>query len=131
MAMRIRFSVALLGALLLAPACVVVEGRGDRPPRGGMHEPGPPPHAPAHGYRHKHRNRDLVYDANIGVYVVVGLPDVWFVDGSYFRWYGERWEMGVSVDGPWRVARESAVPFKLREKRHPHGGPPGQRKKRG
>jgi hypothetical protein len=96
-----------------------------------MHEPGPPPHAPAHGYRHKHRNRDLVYDANIGVYVVVGLPDVWFLDGSYFRWYGERWEMGVSVDGPWRVARESAVPFKLREKRHPHGGPPGQRKKRG
>jgi hypothetical protein len=63
--------------------------------------------------------------------VVVGARDVWFLDGSYFRWYGERWEIGVDLDGPWRVATAGGVPARLRDERHPHGGPPGQLKKRG
>ena len=34
---------------------------------------GPPPHAPAHGYRHKHPDGvELVYKSNIGGYAVVG-----------------------------------------------------------
>jgi hypothetical protein len=130
--MRWRLVAALLGAFLVCSlGCVVVDA-GDAPPgRAESYHRGPPPHAPAHGYRQKYHGRDLVFDSELGVYVVVGLPDLWFLDGSYFRWYGERWEMGVHVDGPWRVAPEDHVPGRLREKRHPHGGPPGQLKKNG
>ena len=125
--MRPRFAAVLLGALLLTnAACVVVDGNGGPPPGRSA---GPPPHAPAHGFRHKHRGHDLVFDSALGVYVVVDLRDVWFLDDSYFRLSGERWEIGVGVDGPWRVAVVSAVPVRLRESRHPHGGPPGQQKK--
>ncbi len=124
--MRAHFAASALLAVMLAPplgGCVVVE------PGRHVHHAGPPPHAPAHGYRHKHRDRDLVFDADLGVYVVVGLADVWFLDGSYFRLMGDRWEVGVEVGGPWRVASVGVVPVRLYEKRHPHGGPPGQAKK--
>jgi hypothetical protein len=131
MPMRSRFAAAAFAALASSlSACVVVDGRGPHtgPP---VHASGPPPHAPAHGYRHKHHGHELVFDATLGVYVVVAFPELWFLDGSYFRWYGERWEMGVDLNGPWRAARAEAVPFKLRERGHPHGGPPGQMKKTG
>jgi hypothetical protein len=120
---------ALGAAVLIGSGCVVVDGHGGHPPRrAAVRAPGPPPHAPAHGYRHKHRGHDLRFDSALGVYVVVGLPDLWWFDGHYIRWSGVRWEMGVELDGPWRVAHAGAVPAKLREKRHPHGGPPGQAK---
>lgn len=67
----------------------------------------------------------------MGAYVVVGLPDVWFLDGSFLRWSGVRWEIGTAVRGPWRPAPLAAVPAKLRERKHPHGEPPGQAKKHG
>ena len=115
--------------------CVIVEGHDSPAPpaRAAVHRPGPPPHAPAHGYRHKHHGRDLVFDSAFGVYVVVGLRDVWFLDGHYFRIAGDRWEVAAAVGGPWRVAAAHAVPVRLYEKRHPHGGPPGhaKREKRG
>lgn len=123
--------VALASALALASGlslggCVVVDA-----PHGYHHEGGPPPHAPAHGYRRNYQGRDLVFDSELGVYAVVGLSNVWFLDGSYFRISGEHWEVSVGAGGPWRVAAVSAVPVHLYEKRHPHGGPPGQMKKGG
>ena len=114
--------VCLVSALALG--CVVV--RPTHVETGG----GPPPHAPAHGYRAKHAGGDLVYDERLGVYVVVGHPQLWYLDGSYFRIAGERWEIAAGVAGPWRVARVELVPVRLVEsRRHPHGMPPGQRKK--
>ncbi|HEU4428199.1 MAG TPA: hypothetical protein VFT98_05565 [Myxococcota bacterium] len=123
-----RLQSALVCALLVAsPACVVI----DAPARVYHDEGGgPPPHAPAHGYRHKHEGRDLVFDRELGVYVVVGLNDVWFLDGSYFRISGEHWEVSVGTPDRWRVASLSVVPVRLQAKRHPHGGPPGQAKKK-
>ena len=95
----------------------------------GYHDAGgPPPHAPAHGYRRNHQGHDLVFDADLGVYAVVGLSSVWFLDGTYFRISGDHWEMSVGLGGPWRVAGARAVPGRLYAKRHPHGGPPGQAK---
>ena len=47
---------------------------------------GPPPHAPAHGYRHKHEHGvELVFDSQLGVYVVVGWKDHFFSAGRYYR----------------------------------------------
>jgi hypothetical protein len=121
---RLALSLALaclVGIPLMG--CVVVDA-----PHEGYHDEGPPPHAPAHGYRRTHQGHDLMYDSDLGVYVVVGLSNVWFLDGSYFRLADERWELSVGANGPWRVAAISAVPARLVEKRHPHGGPPGQAK---
>ena len=73
----------LLAGLLALAGCVHVHEHDHK----HKHEQkgGPPPWAPAHGYRHKHHGADLVFDAHIGVYVVVGHPHVYFHDGHYFR----------------------------------------------
>jgi hypothetical protein len=67
---------------------------------------GPPPHAPAHGYRKKHGKDNVVlkYDAGIAVYVVKGHRDCYFNDGVYFRLSGSTWETSARIDGPWKVA---------------------------
>lgn len=94
---------------------------------------GPPPHAPAHGYRDKHRHgQRLVFDAALGVYVVAGLPYHYFHDGHYYRFHGGIWEASVHPKGPWRHISKKRLPPGLRKK-GPGGGPPhggrGRRRK--
>ncbi len=120
--------VALLVELISTiSACVSIDAGG--PP--SRNHGGPPAHAPAHGYRHNHHGQELVFDRDLDVYVVIGVRDVWFLDGTYFRISSDgRWEISVGVEGPWRSAVGSTVPVRLQERRHPHGGPPGLLKKR-
>jgi hypothetical protein len=77
---------------------------------------GPPAHAPAHGYRQKHptQNVDLVYDTNIGCYVVVGHAGVYFNDGLYFRLAGDNWQVTASLNDEWRMASARVVPKGLK-----------------
>lgn len=85
---------------------------------------GPPPHAPAHGYRHKHAkdNVTLVYDTGIDVYIVSGIPGCYFSAGQYYRDTGSTWEWSVSIEGPWKVVKSSTdLPSGLRTKGHEHG----------
>ncbi|MEE9551944.1 MAG: hypothetical protein V3V89_02760, partial [Gammaproteobacteria bacterium] len=72
--------ILMLGAALTLSGCGVVKVHDDHD-RGY----GPPPHAPAHGYRHKHHGHDLEFDSHLGVYVVVGLASVYFLDGLYYK----------------------------------------------
>lgn len=67
---------------------------------------GPPPHAPAHGYRQKHGRDNVVlqYDSGLAVYVVSGYRDCYFNDGVYFRLSSSTWEVSARIDGPWKVA---------------------------
>jgi hypothetical protein len=124
---RLALAIALASSLGLPLAgCVVLDA-----PHGHRMSGGPPAHAPAHGYRRNHQGHDLVFDDDLGVYAVVGLSNVWFLDGTYFRIRGDRWEISAGTGGPWRVATVSAVPDRLYAKRHPHGAPPGQAKKQG
>ena len=126
MSARLALAIGLAIALGFPSAgCVVLDAPGSHP-----HFSGPPPHAPAHGYRRNHQGRDLVFDSELGVYAVVGLSNVWFLDGSYFRIRGDRWEISGGTGGPWRVCAADAVPGRLYAKRHPHGAPPGQAKKK-
>lgn len=76
---------------------------------------GPPPHAPAHGYRYKHQHGvELRYDAGLGVYVVVEIPGMYFNDGLYIQWSSDGyWEVGYHYNGPWRIAVGSEVPDTL------------------
>ena len=78
---------------------------------------GPPPHAPAHGYRQKQADgMELVFDSKLGVYVVVGLPDCYYFDGCYFRLQDDNWQMSVSIDGAWKPAKVKSIPAGLKAK---------------
>ncbi len=88
--------------------------------------PGPPAHAPAHGYRRKHMSGvTLRFDAEIGVYIVLGYTNRYFHDGSFLRVSERAWEASATVAGPWRTYTEAWVPSGLRSKalaEHPGRG---------
>ncbi len=81
------------------------------------HKHGPPLHAPAYGYRHKHKHGVVLeYDTGLGVYVVVELPGTYYHDGLYIRLSSNRkWEVAAHFNGPWRIAVKGEVPPKLKE----------------
>ena len=76
---------------------------------------GPPPHAPAHGYRHKHPDDGvvLVYDNHLAVYVVSGYKHTYFTNGVYFRYMDDTWKLSTRVAGPWKIVVERDVPSTL------------------
>ena len=71
---------------------------------------GPPPHAPAHGYRAKHQNCDLVYDSGLAVYTVVGHHGCYYRDSRYYKRSGNTWVISNSIKGPWRSTTIASVP---------------------
>lgn len=90
---------------------------------------GPPPHAPAHGYRHKYHGVELVFDSGCGVYVVVGLPSHYYYSGYFYRFHGEGWQVSVEIGGPWKLVSEESLPPGLRAKEKSTGKskkPPGR-----
>jgi len=64
---------------------------------------GPPPHAPAHGYRAKHQYR--YYPSN-SVYYDTGR-------GLYFYLKGDNWEVGASLPSNFRVELGDYVSIEL------------------
>jgi hypothetical protein len=83
------------------------------------HAPGPPAHAPAHGYRRKHQNgAELRYDTGLGVYVVVGHTEVYFHDGLFVRIRSGVWQVSAKIGGPWQPRDTGWVPPGLRSKHH-------------
>jgi hypothetical protein len=64
---------------------------------------------------------ELVYDAPRGVYVVVGHPGCYWQDEHYYRDHRGRWEISVSIDGPWRLTASTSVPEGLRAENVKHG----------
>ena len=127
-------AVALICATVVFVSCRSVTYRGSS---GWKRGHGPPPHAPAHGYRQKHQGVELVYDSGRGVYVVVELPNHFYFGGHYYRHGETQWEIGVHVDGPWEVVAEESLPKGLRGKKgkgKPKGRPgkglgPGKKNK--
>lgn len=106
-------AVALVCATLMLVSCKSLTiGAGSGP----KHGHGPPPHAPAHGYRHKHHGVELVYDSELGVYVVVDFPDHFYFKGRYYRFGELHWEVGVHIDGPWESISAETLPPGLRGK---------------
>jgi hypothetical protein len=110
-------AVVLACAALMLTSCSRVSVRGTSRGRIGRGN-GPPPHAPAHGYRHKHKVEgvDLVYDSGRRVYVVVGLPDHYYYDGHFFRIRGAQWEMSLNTTYGWKPVYENSIPPGLRKK---------------
>lgn len=82
----------------------------DNSPRRGN---GPPPHAPAHGYRRHHHGVELTFDTQLGVYVVMGRSNYFFIDGHYLRIRGDAWEVSTTLRGPWRPCPRTWLPAGL------------------
>ena len=111
----------MLGSIMVLPACTVVK----------VHEHeykhnGPPPHAPAHGYRHKHRGHTLEYNYDLGVYVVVGLVAHYFIDGIYYKKTEHGWYSSHDIDKGWHEYTKDVLPGKLNKK---YGHKKGHEKK--
>ncbi|MFB0554382.1 MAG: hypothetical protein ACETWQ_13840 [Phycisphaerae bacterium] len=78
---------------------------------------GPPPHAPAHGHRHKLPSEvKVTFDTDCGVYIVVGLDRHFWLDGRYYRFYNGQWELSMSIDSGWRAVDVETLPPGLRGK---------------
>jgi hypothetical protein len=75
---------------------------------------GPPPHAPAHGYRHKQGNTVLVFDSALGVYLVDGRSNYYFHDKRYYRATSSGWEITTHIEGPWKPISTKKLPKGLR-----------------
>lgn len=76
---------------------------------------GPPPHAPAHGYRHNHQGHDLDYDAKIGAYIVINVPDTYFHNNMYIRLSTDgRWMVSANLNNGWRVETGTEIPHRLK-----------------
>jgi hypothetical protein len=120
----------VLSAAALA-ACVAVgsdpapaPARAQGPAKSQGH--GPPPHAPAHGYRAKTaQGVNVVFDTQIGVYVVVDLPGSYWLDERYYRKGTSGWTVSASFDGPWLACPTADLPKGLQ------GGAPGKPGKSG
>ena len=99
------------GAAAIAGACAVY-------PEPGY---GPPPHAPAHGYRFRHPHGvDLVYDAGLGLYVVVGWPRYYYWDNHFYRLHRDRWQASPRFRDGWYSYEHRRLPPGLRRK-YPSG----------
>jgi len=86
---------------------------------------GPPPWAPAHGYRRKHPGGALlVYDAGLGCYAVEGHPSCYFQGNRFYCRRGGAWSGGPSLGGPWTVVSLQQLPPGL-AKKWGAGPPPG------
>lgn len=93
---------------------------------------GPPPHAPAHGYRHKHPHGVvLVYESSIGMYVVSGHRDVYFQKDRYYRLRGNTWHRSVHINGPWDTVAVKKLPNGLQKKWLAKGQAKGKKKNKG
>ena len=80
---------------------------------------GPPSHAPAHGYRHKHQTgAEFRFDSRLGVYIVEGKTDVYFHDGWFIRIRSGIWQVSATLDGQWKARSANWVPPGLRSKHH-------------
>jgi hypothetical protein len=88
----------LAGAVFMVSGCVAYpdhQGRYDR-------SYGPPPHTARHGYRQSYNGHDVRYDARLGVYLVVGRPDYYYLDNNYYRYDRNRWYYSQNLNDGWR-----------------------------
>lgn len=100
----------------------------------------PPAHAPAHGYRAKQKASEpaprkigieIVFDTERGIHVAVGLPDIVFHDGHYYRERDGHWEISLNGDGGWRISVASKIPgVVVNDKKKSHPGPAKRKKHR-
>lgn len=119
-----RLLLVLVGLTVCSAGCVHHHHHGAATSPGSrdvvvVHEPGPPPHAPAHGHRvrhHHHPDVELVFDSNLGLYVVVGIEDVFFHHDHFYRAIHGAWHRSVRPDRGWVLIQTAKLPPGLAKK---------------
>jgi hypothetical protein len=105
--------VALLAICCTLSACGAVRYENTRSVEPAKKH-GPPPHAPAHGYRHKHGDVVLVFDSALEMYLVSGRSNYYFHDKHYYRATSSGWEITAHFEGPWKPVSTKKLPKGLR-----------------
>lgn len=107
--------IILAGMALLLSSCTV--GVAHHPPghveQVTVIKTGPPPHAPAHGYRHKYHGAVLVFSSDIGVYRVESRHDYYYSASYFYRIHDGAWQASLEMSGPWYAVPDYRVPGKL------------------
>lgn len=115
----LHLPLVLIASIALTTGCVYPHhnARHSRGPS-TVAKPGPPPHAPAHGRRNKGSQHDenLVFDAQLGVHVVVGMTNVYFHADRFYRLGDGRWEISARIDGGWEPLGSHPLPKGLAKK---------------
>ncbi len=112
---RLALSLMLVASAGVLAGCLVVPRRAIFETR--VPAVGPPPHAPAHGHRDKHPTGvELVFDSQLGVYLVVGHPHYYFSSGRYLRIREGVWQVSGHIERGWKRTPTEKVPKKLRSK---------------
>ena len=119
---KIGLFAALLSLSIAMPACQgTAVYRKTSTPKVVVRKAGPPPHAPAHGYRHKHHGGvDLVYDTEIGVYLVMGHDHCYFHKDRFYRRTNGSWQVSIELGGKWSTIPDKKVPPGLEKKYQYH-----------
>ncbi len=126
--------VFFMGFFVILSGCTTIGIGTQGPGRTQYHRSGPPPHAPAHGYRHKnHDGHELEYNSKLGVYVVAGMPEIYFGNNLYIRLSSDdRWQVSSTLNRGWRPAGQGDVPYQLRfhHEKNKHQAPEKHKKKK-
>ena len=112
---KIAGSVALIAICCMLSACSTTVQYKDTDSVEAAKKHGPPPHAPAHGYRHKHGDMVLVYDSALEVYLIGGRSNYYFHDKHYYRSTSSGWEITAHFEGPWKPISTKKLPKGLRQ----------------
>ena len=110
---RIMGSVALVAICCTLSACGTIRYKNTSSVEPAKKH-GPPPHAPAHGYRHKDGDVVLVFDSALDVYQVSGRSNYYFHDKHYYRSTSSGWEITTHFEGPWKPISTKKLPKGLR-----------------
>ncbi len=112
-------AVAILaaGSITLSSCTGVIHCRSSQEPAVVV-KSGPPPHAPAHGYRQKHEGVALVFNSDLGLYVVDGHAGHYYYESHFYRVDEGVWQMSVHFEGPWKAVSRSKLPPGLQKDQH-------------
>ena len=76
----------------------------------------PEVYAPKPEYEASHRydkKQELLFDQQLGVYLAVGHPGVYFYRDVYYRQSADGWHQANKATGPWALANKAALPSEL------------------
>ncbi len=125
--MKLRHVLILLTLVCLAQACVVAPA----PPvyrEGGSYRQGPPPHAPAHGYRAQQRYRYYYYP-EVSVYFDLDRRLYFYLDRGWQVSARLPRDLRIGLYGPVTLELDFDEPYR-RYDEHRRKYPPGQAKKK-
>ena len=65
---------------------------------------------PRHGHHRRHKGVEIVFDAPLGVYVVIGHPRHYFHGSRFYRLTHAGWQVSVRLDRGWVKVRSHDLP---------------------